>query len=489
MNSFTFSLRYIRSRKLESGLAVFGIVLGVATLAGTLSLVASYEKYYDKFSKSPAARQIKVMQATRVRVSDDAAILIGATEAENIRFTADEAKASLDVCPDIDSFYEADYRTFVTTASSDSASGPGFGFGGGGGGGVAGAAGGPSPSSAGSSTRGAREAGPSAPGGIGGPPGNMPPDGPGMPEPIDTTLEKPTLEKINGAMVSGGFFRSYSLKAEYGDVFSDAGDNSGIPGAVLGATLAGKLYASVTKPSDLIGKKVVLNHTTYDIIGVLAPDEWNSAARNISFNEMAFVLTASMRNGAFVRDRFMNLSYTVKESGSPARAAVQLENYYGSVHGAGSVVAEANLDLFRNEVTKRQRILALMAILASACALTAAINLFNLMTSRVMRRRKPIAIMRAVGAWNARVFSQVMIEASIIGTAGTIGGIALSPAVVGILGGMLENAASRQRIPVSVDMPVLVAVGLGALAVSLVFAAIPAKSGSSLVITDALRSE
>ena len=422
-------------------------LLGVATLAGTLSLVASYEKYYDKFSKSPEARQIKVVQATRVRVSDDAAILIGSTEAENIRFTADEAKASLDVCPDIDSFYEADYRTFVTTASSDSASGQGFGFGGGGGGS------GPSPSSAGSSTRGARDAGPSAPGGAGGPPGDMPPDGPGMPEAIDTTLEKPTLEKINGAMVSGGFFRSYSLKAESGDVFSDAGDNSGIPGVVLGATLAGKLYASSTKPSDLIGKKLVLNHTTYDIIGVLAPDEWNSAARNISFNEMAFVPTASMRNGAFVRDRFMNLSYTVKESGSPARAAIQLENYYGSVHGAGSVVAEANLDLFRNELTKRQRILALMAILASACALTAAINLFNLMTSRVMRRRKPIAIMRAVGAWNARVFSQVMIEASIIGTIGAIGGIALSPAVVGILGGMLENASSRQRIPVSVDMP------------------------------------
>ena len=54
---------------------------------------------------------------------------------------------------------------------------------------------------------------------------------------------------------------------------------------------------------------------------------------------------------------------------------------------------------------------------------------------------------------------------------------------------MLENNSSGQSIPVSVNLPVLAAVGLGALAVSLVFAAIPARSGSRLVITDALRAE
>ncbi|HOC28973.1 MAG TPA: hypothetical protein PKH40_04780 [Treponemataceae bacterium] len=50
MNAFRLSLRYIKSRKLESSLAIGGIVLGVATLAGTLSLISSYESYYDKFS-------------------------------------------------------------------------------------------------------------------------------------------------------------------------------------------------------------------------------------------------------------------------------------------------------------------------------------------------------------------------------------------------------------------------------------------------------
>jgi len=54
---------------------------------------------------------------------------------------------------------------------------------------------------------------------------------------------------------------------------------------------------------------------------------------------------------------------------------------------------------------------------------------------------------------------------------------------------MLENSASNQSIPVSVNLPVLAAVGFGALCVSLVFAAIPARNGSTLVITDALRSE
>jgi len=511
MNAFILSVRYIRSRKLESSLAIVGIILGVATLAGTLSLIASYESYYDKFSRSPSSRQVRVMQATRVRVTDEPAVLIGTTEIENVRFTADEAKAALEVCPDVDSFYEAEYRTFATTASASGTSD----FGGPGGGPMMGAPVAASGTAATAATGSANQASGGTGGetganaaaganaatgttGAGSPPaGNdAPPDMPfdgGMfgaqAEAIDTTLEKPALEEIDGAMVTGGFFNAYSLRAQYGDIFSDAGGNSGVPGVVLGATLAQKVYASVTNPADLIGKKLILNNTTYNIIGVLANDEWNSSGRNITFNEMAFVPTYAMRSGSAARTQYRNLTYTTKTSGTPAQAAIQLENYFNSIHGEGSVISEANLDTFNKEVTKRERILALMTILASASALTAAINLFNLMTSRVVRRRRPIAIMRAIGAWNMKVFGQIMVEASIIGTVGALAGIALSPVVVNVLGNMLENSASNQSIPVSVNVPVLIAVGLGALVISLIFAAIPAKNGSSLVITDALRAE
>ncbi len=451
MNALRLSARYIRSRKLESSLGILGIVLGVARLANKNTLISSYENYYDKFSKSPESRQINVVQSTRVRDTEDAAVLIGTTEIENVRFTAAEAKAALEVCPDVDSFYEAEYRSFNTTANTSTSSD----FGG--------------------------------PGGFGGP---MPPEMMGATgDTIDTTLEKPTLEKISGAMVSGGFFNAYSLRAKYGDVFSDAGDNSGVPGAVIGASLAAKLYGSVADPAALVGMKLILNNMTYSIIGVLENDAWNSAGRNVIFNEMVFVPTYAMRSGSAARANMRMVTYTVKESGTPAQGAIQLENYFNSIHGDGSVVAEANLDSFSKEVTKRQRILALMAILASASALTAAINLFNLMTSRVVRRRRPIAIMRAIGAWNRIVFAQIMIESALIGTAGALGGMALSPLVVRMLGSMLENSASNQSIPVSVNLPVLAAVGFGALCVSLVFAAIPARNGSTFVITDALRSE
>lgn len=493
MNAFRLSLRYIRSRKLESSLAIGGIMLGVATLAGTLSLISSYESYYDKFSRSPESRQITVMQSSRVRVTDEPAVLIGTVEISNIRFTAADVKAALEVCPDVESFYEAEFRQFYTTASSASS---GF-FGGLGGGFPAGGANG----------AGAGNAVAAGSGGSPAPEGAAPPDmGEGVPggeEPmappegfgrfsapeIDTSIEKPTVEKIGGAMVSGGFFDAYSLRAEFGDVFSDAADNSGIPGAVIGASLAKTLYASVTDPAALVGKKLVLNNTTYSIIGVLGYDQWNTSGRNMSFNDMAFVPTQAMRTGSSARSMFRNILYSARETGSPAAAAVQLENYFNSIHGEGAVVAEANLEAFSNEVTKRQRILTLMSILASASALTAAVNLFNLMTSRVMRRRRPIAIMRAIGAWNRKVFGQIMIEAAVIGTSGAVLGIALSPIVVSTLGRMLENSTSERSIPVSVSIPVFAAVGLGALIVSLVFAAIPARSGSTLVITDALRSE
>lgn len=508
MNVFSLSVRYIRSRKLESTLAVSGIVLGVATLAGTLSLVSSYQSYFDKVSRSPEARQVSVEQATRARSqSDEAAVLIGETEVENIEFTAADATQAIAESSNVDSYYQADYRSFNTTASSSQSGGFGGGPGGGFGmmmtatpagqsGGTAGAS---AASAASGSVSGSQSGAGSAPvqgtataggDGMAPPEGGMPPDAMfAQQEEIDESLEKPTMEELSGAMVSGGFFTSYKLTAQYGDILSDAATGSSANGVVLGANVAKRLYASVTDPEKLVGMKLILNNLSYTIVGVLEYDEWNSSGRNVSFNDMVFVPTMEMRFGATARVRFRNLNFSVPENGDPAAAAIELENYFNAKYGEGSVLATANLESFRSEVTKRQRILSLMAILAAASALTAAINLFNLMTSRVLRRRRPIAIMRALGAWNMRVFGQIMVEAGVIGVAGAAAGLALSPLVVGVLGRMLENSSSGQSIPVSVNVPVLAAVGVGALAISLIFAAIPARSGSRLVITDALRSE
>ncbi|HKL85926.1 MAG TPA: FtsX-like permease family protein [Treponemataceae bacterium] len=470
MNVFRLSLLYIRSRKLESALGIVGIVLGVATLAGTLSLISSYESYYEIFSRSPESRQLTVSQSSRVRVTDSPAILIGTTELENIRFSGSEAKAALEVCPDLDSFYEAGYRKFFTGLRSSQTRTGYSGAGGGGAGGtgpgaalLGGAGGGSS-----SGIQGSR---------------------PGAVAIADSTIENPLMESIPGAMVSGGFFNAWSLQAEFGDIFSDSGDNSGVPGAVVGSTLAENLFETVNQASDLLGKKIILNNTVYSIIGVLKKDAWNSSDRNTSFNDMIFIPSFALRSGSMDRSMYRTITYSIKSSGSPSQAAMQAENYFNSIYGEGAVVAQANLDLFQKEITKRQRILSLMAILASASAITAAINLFNLITSRVMRRRRPIAIMRAIGASNKKVFAQIMLESALIGLAGSFGGMLLSPVVVSVLGSMLENSSTGQNIPVSIHFSVLAIVGFGALCVSLIFAAIPAKNGASLEITDALRSD
>ena len=109
----------------------------------------------------------------------------------------------------------------------------------------------------------------------GAPPGGDMSSGDGAPpdmrfmqqEEVDTSLEKPTVEEINGAMVSGGFFAAYNLQAKYGDVLSDSATGSAATGVVLGADLADKLYASVTDPSQLIGMKLILNNLSYTIVG------------------------------------------------------------------------------------------------------------------------------------------------------------------------------------------------------------------------------
>ena len=119
------------------------------------------------------------------------------------------------------------------------------------------------------------------------PEGDMaPPDGEMLPpmqeqrQEIDASLEKPTMEEIPGAMVSGGFFQAYRLTAQYGDVLSDSATGSAANGAVLGSSVANKLYASVSDPAKLVGMKLILNNQSYTIVGVLADDPWNSSSYN-----------------------------------------------------------------------------------------------------------------------------------------------------------------------------------------------------------------
>ncbi len=169
-------------------------------------------------------------------------------------------------------------------------------------------------------------------------------------------------------------------------------------------------------------------------------------------------------------------------------AARGLEASLNRVYGEGAVTALTELERIRAEIDKRKRILSLLVVLASAVALAAAVNIFNLMTRRVSRRARSIAIQRSLGASALRVFRQTIMESLLLGLAGALVGSFLSPVLSRLLGGLLENGGDGS-IALAFRGDLVALVALLSVVAAAFFAAMPAADAAGTVIVDALRDE
>jgi len=301
-------------------------------------------------------------------------------------------------------------------------------------------------------------------------------------------VDEPLLEEIQGYMVSPTYFTAYELEAAEGALFDDRDLASGSNLAVVGSALARDLYAD----GNALGKRIRLNGSIYTIGAVLKPYAYSSEGLSVSLDDLVYIPTVTSSRGGAGGAMFFGgadeLSFAVSPDADVAAAARGLEASLNRVYGDGAVTALTELERIRTEIDKRKRILSLLAVLASAVGLAAAVNIFNLMTGRVSRRARSIAIQRSLGAGALRVFRQTILESLVLGLAGALAGALLSLLLSGILGGLLESGGG-QSIALSFRADLVALVALLSVAAAALFAALPAADAAGTVIVDALRDE
>jgi predicted permease len=262
-------------------------------------------------------------------------------------------------------------------------------------------------------------------------------------------------ERLSGYMISADFFSTLGVNPILGRTFRPEDDQlSAAPVVILGGGLWRRRFAS---SPDVIGKSIVLNETSYTIIGVIPPSfTFYGADRDVyfpigqwsdpMFRDRRIVFSSGMigrlKPGVTVSEALADL----------ATIAHNLEVAYPDADkGVGALVISMKQDIVGNV---RPFLLVLMGAVGFVL-LIACVNVANLLLARATGRSREFAIRAALGASNRQIVGQLLTESTLLAGMGGALGLLIAysgtKAVLGSLPGSLPRAGE-----IALDARVLV---------------------------------
>ncbi|HEY0320288.1 MAG TPA: ABC transporter permease [Pyrinomonadaceae bacterium] len=305
-----------------------------------------------------------------------------------------------------------------------------------------------------------------------------------------------TPERVDGARISASLFPILGAQSKLGRVFSAAEDEPGQPQTVI--LSHGFWQRRFGSDPGVIGKTLMLNGISFQIVGVMTPDfsldkEVMPAVNAI---ERADVLLPLPMKEAGSTDRDhedFNIFARLKPGVTVQQAQAEMdviaermkrqypENY--PPHGGLTISVVPLLEQVVGDIRLILYVLfgAVGFVLMVACA-----NVANLLLSRAAARQKEIAIRTAVGASRLRILRQLLTESVLLSLAGGLFGLVIATLAVRVL-----RTFGPENIPrldeVGVDTRVLAFTFLVSLITGIVFGLVPALRASRVDLNEALK--
>jgi putative ABC transport system permease protein len=272
-----------------------------------------------------------------------------------------------------------------------------------------------------------------------------------------------------------------SWPVERGEFFTDRDVKSMAKVAVLGATVADTLFPG----QDPIGTRIRVGNVPFTVIGVLSKKGQNmmgSDQDDIIFAPSTTVLYR-LGDGKWINS--ITVSAVSEEQTEAARSEIekimrQAHRLGGSEDNNFSIRTQTELNEMATSVTKMMTLL--LSCVAGVSLLVGGIGIMNIMLVSVTERTREIGIRLAIGAREADVLVQFLIEAAIISLMG---------GVIGILFGLVTATVIGKAISASILVdPVTIAVSfLFSGVIGIFFGFYPAKKAAALNPIDALHYE
>ncbi len=284
---------------------------------------------------------------------------------------------------------------------------------------------------------------------------------------------------------TGDYFEIRDWKVEKGTLFTGSDLDAGLKIAVIGQTVARKVFAPGADP---VGKTLRIRGTPYVVVGMLAKKGQNFMGQD--FDDAVFIPSAVYRSKfqgglqqfipgvVFVGTRTAEDTYRAQ-----AQITALLKDRH---HVKTSDEQDFDVRNFTEMATARQAgmstLTGLLAAVALVSLIVGGIGIMNIMLVSVTERTREIGIRMAVGARPADVLAQFLVEAMTLSTAGGVLGIALGAGISGLLAQKLGWTFVIRPDIVVVAFVFSAVVGIG-------FGLYPARKASQLDPIEALRYE
>jgi putative ABC transport system permease protein len=295
--------------------------------------------------------------------------------------------------------------------------------------------------------------------------------------PTSATIDgEPAAERVTGADVTAGYFSVLGVPPALGRDF-DASESLTGQAVILSDALWKRRFGA--DPS-VVGRPIAFSGRSFVVVGVMPADFDPPRVSWLGRQELWFPLVDSAQSRSWGRSLIVlgrlrdGVSLQAARDEMLAIAAQRARESPANAEWSASVIPLSE-EIIGSVSTS------LCALLAAVCLLfcMATVNVTTLSLAMLERRQEELAMRRAIGATDNRLFRQLFAQSALLGASGAVAGATLAIPATALLVSLLPADVPRAG-SIAVDGPVLLATGAIALAATMALGAIVAARGCRL---------
>jgi len=281
--------------------------------------------------------------------------------------------------------------------------------------------------------------------------------------------------------VESDYIKIKDWPMQSGDFFSEKDSTTRAKSAVLGTTVAAKLFPG----QDPVGKQIRIATTPFTIVGVLASK--GASANGADQDDVVMVPLETAIKRLMVDGRINSVEMSaVSESlmgSAQAEVTAILRDSHKLAEGVSSDFDVMNQSqIIQTASQTAQTLTALLAAIAGVSLVVGGIGIMNIMLVSVTERTREIGIRMSVGARRRDILLQFLTESVFLSLLGGLIGILLALALA-------YGLRTFMGTPTVVSPSIIAASAGFAAAVGIFFGFYPATKAANLYPIDALRYE
>jgi putative ABC transport system permease protein len=299
-------------------------------------------------------------------------------------------------------------------------------------------------------------------------------------------------EQVVGLRVTTNFLSMLGARTVLGRAFTEAeGEGKArFPVVVLTNGFWKRRFAS---DPGVIGRTFYMNSEPYTVIGVLAPDFWQSLPTDLYVPWPVAELRAKSR-----LSHDFGVIARLKPGVTLAQAQVELSTIARRIDAQTPGLAGWDVSVIGMKQAIFEYIRPAMLLLLGAVGLLlllACVNVASLLLARVTGRRKELGIRAALGARRSRLITQILSESLLLSLMGGALGVFFAVWGVDVLSSalpatlpMVDAGTEIVRPAIGVDGRALAFALLISIGAALIFGLIPAMRAAAADVNDALKA-